>query len=205
MENHQLKKVGIFGGSFDPIHFGHLAIALALKEAHKLDEVLFIPANVNPKKQESVLTPAEHRLNMLKIALKDVPGCTVSTIELDREGPSYMVDTLQELKKKRAYKNCALYLLMGEDLLSQFSEWKEPHEIASLSQPLVARRHGVGFFGAWFEDPILKPIVFKGLTDTPLFDISSTDIRKRIKEDLYCGHLVDKEVLRYIKQHKLYV
>src|SRR5207244_3092000 len=104
MENHQLKKVGIFGGSFDPIHFGHIAMALALKEAHKLEEVLFIPANVNPKKQESVLTPAEHRLNMLKLALKDVPGCAVSTVELEREGPSYMIDTLHVLKKKKAYK-----------------------------------------------------------------------------------------------------
>ena len=200
-----MKKVGIFGGSFDPIHFGHIAMAVSLKEAHKLDEILFIPANVNPQKQGLPLTDATHRLNMLKLALQDVPNCSIETIELNREGPSYMIDTIKALKKKKVHKNSTFFLLFGEDILPQFTEWKEPHELCKLAKPLIARRHGVGFFGAWEEDPILKAEIMKGITNTPLFDISATEIRKRIKEALFCGHLISKEIQKYIQKSKLYL
>lgn len=208
MENYSVmekkKKVGIYGGSFDPIHFGHLALVISLKEAHALDEVILVPTQQNPHKMPGTLVKAEHRVRMLELALKDLEGFSISTIELERPAPSYTIDTIKVLKKKKNYKDCEFFLLMGEDLLPHFTDWKEPGELIKLVKPLVARRHGVGFFGAWYEDPELKTAIMQGLTETPFFDISSTNVRLRLQKGLYCGHLVPYRVLEYIKKNKLY-
>lgn len=199
-----MKRIGIFGGTFDPIHLGHLLVAIALKEAHALDHVYFLPANINPQKQNSKSASSEHRCQMIKIALRGVPGCSLLSLEVDRPGPSYMVDTLRALKTKKPFKNSELFLLLGEDQLAQFTEWKEPHEIITLCMPLIARRSHSAPQGAWQQDPELKEIILLGMTETPFFDISATDVRKRLKEGAFCGHLVNKAVLHYIHKHKVY-
>lgn len=199
-----MKRIGIFGGTFDPIHLGHLLVAIALKEAHSLDHVYFLPAQMNPQKQNSKAASAEHRCQMIKIALRGVPGCSLLSLELDRPGPSYMIDTLRLLKTKKPFKNSELFLLMGEDLLETFTEWKEPHAIVRLCQPLIARRTECSPLGRWQHDPELSEAIFRGMTKTPLFDISATDIRARLKKGVFCGHLIHKAVLHYIHKYKVY-
>lgn len=201
------ERIGIFGGTFDPVHLGHLAMAIALQEAHKLDRVLFVPANVNPQKQEHVTVAAQHRLNMLKIALKGVSACSIIDLELKRAAPSYMIDTLFALKKMKRYKEAEFFLLMGADLLAQLAAWKSPHELIQLAPPLIAMRQGVKIDKDWpsMQDPLLKEAILKGITQTPLYDVSATEVRNRLKNGLFCGHLVDKAVLRYIQRHHLYL
>jgi nicotinate-nucleotide adenylyltransferase len=197
-------KIGIFGGTFDPIHLGHIAIAIALQERHMLDLVLFVPAQINPLKLDTRTSSAEHRLKMLKLALKDVPKCSISTVELKRQGPSYMIDTIRELKKKKSYKDAEFFLLMGEDLLEQFTSWKEPEELVKLAPPLIALRSDAKPNGPWQNNSILKEAIEKGITKTPLYDVSATDVRSRIAKGLFCGHLVEARVVNYIKRCGLY-
>src|SRR5437588_10026136 len=198
------KKIGVFGGTFDPIHLGHIAMVVALKEKHKLDHIIFIPASINPLKTKKPLASQKHRLKMLKIALKDLPDCSISTIELKNDGPSFMVDTIRELKKKKNFKNTRFFLLMGEDLLEQFTSWKEPEELVRLARPLIALRNNVTHNSKWQKNQILKKAIEKGITKTDLYDVSATEVRLRLSKGLYCGHLVDIRVLNYIRRHGLY-
>lgn len=200
-----MKKIGIFGGTFDPIHLGHLNIAIGLQEAHGLDHILFVPAKINPLKTVVQPTSSEHRLKMLQLTLKDVPHCSVSTLELERPSPSYMIDTVLELKKKKKFASAALFLILGEDLLSTITQWKSVHELLRLAPPLIAQRNCLPIDGPWQNDPELKKIICNGITKTSLFDVSSTEIRLRVKKNLFCGHLLDKATLRYIYRQQLYM
>ncbi|MDB6081187.1 MAG: putative nicotinate-nucleotide adenylyltransferase [Chlamydiia bacterium] len=199
-----MMRIGIFGGTFNPIHLGHLAIAIALKEAHYLDHVYFVPTHTNPQKQGVTAASSEHRLKMLRSALRGIADCSILTLELNRPGPSYMIDTVRELKKDKRFKEAELFLLMGEDLLQRFSEWKSPQELVQYCQPLVAKRSGAELTGDWQKDPELRDAILRGITETPLYDVSATNIRERLKNGLFCGHLVDRSVLLYIKKERLY-
>ncbi len=196
------KKIAIFGGSFDPVHLGHVALVVALKEACSLDSVLIIPANVSPHKTKVVPQEAKHRLYMLKKAFKDLSYCKVLPIEVQRTGPSYTVDTVLELKTNgMVKKEDALYLILGQDQLAGFSSWKHVERLMQEVVPLVASRtaHATADDGAkihqWLKD---------GMIETPNFEISSTNIRKRIHKKLYCGHLLNNLVYNYIQRTKLY-
>lgn len=168
-----MKTVGFFGGSFDPIHFGHIALAIELMEAHKLDEVLFCPAFCSPFKQDRPpKASAEERLHILKLAL-EIPQFKISTLELDRKGPSYTIDTLRELKQE----NVHLRLLLSDEAASGFKKWKEPEEIAKIAPLCIGKRK---------------------------IEISSTEIRERLKNNLYCGHLVPAKALDYIVRNRVY-
>ncbi len=181
-----MKTVGFFGGSFDPIHFGHLNLAIQMVERGGLDEILFCPARYSPfKASRPPIAAAEHRLAMIKLVL--APFFRVTTIELDRPGPSYTVETLRSLSNPHeTYR-----LILSEESAKSFQSWKEPEEIILLAPPLVGSR-----FGAT-KGP------FQTL-QTPLFDISSTEVRDRLKKKLYCEHLVPSIVLDYIKEFRLY-
>lgn len=187
------KKVGIFGGSFDPVHFGHLNLSIALKEAAGLDEVLFVPAGISPFKQHAPpRATAEHRLECLKLALEPLKNFHILDLELQSGGPSYTIDTVRTLC---ADPHLELHLLLGEDQLHRFFEWKDAEELVRLAPPIVGRRRGaLGANGSQFKT-----------FDIPLFDISSTHVRKRLAEKKYCGHLVPAETLKYILKHHLYV
>jgi len=181
------RKIGLFGGSFDPVHLGHVALVVHLLEAHQLDIVYIVPASINPHKINSPIT-SRHRLQMLKKAFLSVPKCQILDLELKRKGPSYTIDTVLELKKKGMVgPKDALFLLLGEDQLEGLNTWKEHKQLMALCTPLVARRKAA-----------------HSIVDMPYFDISSTVVRKRLKKKQYCGHLLPKDVYNYILKQKLY-
>lgn len=194
-----MKKIGFYGGSFNPIHFGHLNLALEISEKHQLTKVLFSPAFIPPQKlRDEDLLSIDHRLQMTKLAISDIPHFELSDLEAKRQEISYTVDALKELKE--LYPDSELYLILGFDALHEFSSWKNPGEILSLAQPLTGSRETLNL------DPNFKyrQEFQKGMTKTPLLDISSSEIRKRIQKNVYIKHLVPSKVVDYIYEHHLY-
>jgi len=198
------KRVGIFGGSFDPIHFGHINLAIQLQEAHQLDEVGFFPAGQNPFKMKASLTDASHRLAMLRLALEGIPSFFIDERELRREGPTYTVDTIKSFHEDRPTDE--LFLILGLDTAFQFFSWHLPDEILDYSQVLIGKRicDPVNELDVIKDSKVLNALK-KGFTETRILDISATEIRDRIRQNLYCGHLLPQKVLDYIKSAKLYL
>lgn len=196
--------IGLFGGSFNPVHFGHLNMALELKEKKGLDAVWFIPSH-SPFRVEEEMAPAHHRQKMVELALEGIEGFYLCDLELVCSAPSYTIDTLRHIQK--CWPCHSFSLLLGEDVLLRFSEWKEVDEIVRLSPLLVAARPAsdlcarMGQLG--LSDEIQK-VIKKGMVSTRQLEISSTDIRKRLKNHLYCGHLLPWKVLDYISVNQLY-
>jgi nicotinate-nucleotide adenylyltransferase len=194
-----VKTIGIYGGSFDPIHLGHLNLALELLERCQLDEVLFCPVFCSPFKLAlPPIASPEHRLAMLTAALEGIPQFQITPVEIERGGSSFTVDTLRLLSQN---KNARYRLLLSEETAAHLHLWKEPQEILRLAPPLIGTRSG----GQLLEASPLKNQLIKNLVQTPLFDIQSTQIRERLKKKLYCGHLVPHKALDYIYKHQLYL
>jgi nicotinate-nucleotide adenylyltransferase len=189
-----MRKIGILGGSFDPIHFGHLLMAQSAAEALKLDRVFFVPAFRSPFKADHSLPPSAKRLDMVKLAIKGNKIFSVYDGELQRGGVSYTVDTLKEFKIK--YPQAKFYLLMGADSLRQFHRWKQPKEILNLAELVILNRPGFdkNYSKRW---PSIK-------VNMPAVDISSSDIRHRLKEKKSIWYLTFTRVIRYINSHHLY-
>lgn len=193
-----MKKKGFFGGSFDPIHFGHLNLAIQLMEKHGLDEVVLCPASISPHKGEAPpRAHGHHRLEMARIAVEPVKNFSVLDWEVKTEGPSYTVDTLRRLSLE---KPAEWHLILGEDTLTEFARWKEPEVILSLAPPLIGRRPGTHKNISSQMGESLS----KGMTEIAVMEISSTLLRDRLKKGKFCGHLVPAKVLDYIHQHHLY-
>lgn len=192
------KTVGFYGGTFDPIHFGHINLAVQLLEIHHLDEVLFCPAYCSPFKTAAPPQASpQHRLEMLKIALEGIPHFRISSYEIDRNDPSFTIDTLRAIKGE--FKNdVKLRLLLSEEAATQFDQWKDFQELIRLAPPLIGTRSSSAVKGC------LAANLRSGFTQTKIFEISSTEIRERLKKRLYCGHLVPAKVLEYIKANQLY-
>lgn len=201
------KKIGVFGGTFDPIHFGHLNLALELSEKRGLDEVWFIPSKVNPFKQDTPPVPLEHRLAMVRLAIAPIPHFHCKDIEMDCEGISYMIDTLRALA---AVDEVGLhphnfFLLLGDDTVDEFANWKEAEEIIRLAPPLIGQRVGRPPSSQSKKiPPAIQVALEQGFTPTRMMDISSTEIRHRLSQRLYCGHLVPASVLHYAEKQDLY-
>jgi nicotinate-nucleotide adenylyltransferase len=192
------KKVGFYGGSFDPIHLGHLNIALELAERHKLDEVYVCPTSQSPfKKEKPPVASKEHRRAMVTAAISPLPHFTLLDFELQKSVPCYTIDTIRELIA--LHKN-NYFLLLGEDALEHFQEWREVEELVKLATPLIGSRKTESFN----MPPALLAAIKKGITTIPMMEISSTQIRERLKQGLYCGHLLPAKVWEYIQQHQLY-
>lgn len=202
----EYKHVGIYGGTFDPIHLGHINMALEILEARKLDEIWFCPARMNPHKEGKHLTEGHHRMKMLELALTDLPHFGLVDTELKREGPSYTIDTLRELievEKHRSYGR-KFSLLIGEDAVPGFFHWREAIEIVKLVSIFVARR---SCFEKPLElegDPLICSALKKGMTPTREMEISATEIRERVGLGLYIRHLVPSKVVDYIYANHLY-
>ncbi|MGF1449206.1 MAG: nicotinate-nucleotide adenylyltransferase [Opitutales bacterium] len=192
-------KTGVFGGSFDPIHLGHLLIAQDACEAFGLERVLFIPASQAPLKSTAPGASDRHRLGMVAAAIEDYPEFKALDIELASGGVSYTVDTVRRLQQQRPGE--ALFLIIGADQAAQLDRWHAIEELADLAQFLVVERPGF--------DPEARPShAVEGLRlhhiDGHLFEISSTEIRERVARGHRIDFLVHPRVQAYINTHKLY-
>ncbi len=189
--------VGLLGGTFDPPHHGHLRVAQDVLQGLDLDCVLLIPLRVPPHKRAESVTPAALRLEMVRAAVAGVPGLDVSGIEVEREGPSYTVDTLRQMHDERP--DAELTFIVGADQLAEMADWKDPAEISALARLAVMNRGGV--------EPVEPDwdltLEWTAVSVTPL-DVSSTQIRRMVAEGRPVGHLVPADVLRIIEREKLY-
>ena len=198
-----MKKYGIFGGSFNPIHYGHLMICEYIKEEMGLDKVIFIPTGNPPHKDLGV--SAEDRYEMVRLAISPNPDFEISDIETTRVKLSYTVDTIRELKE--IYKEEKLYFLIGLDSLFQLKTWKKIGDLSQEIEFVVALRPGyinkeeinneIDFLRDNFGTRI-------NLIKTPLYEISSTDLRDRIHEGKSLRYLIPKKVLDYIEESGFY-
>jgi nicotinate-nucleotide adenylyltransferase len=187
--------IGIYGGTFDPVHHGHLITAQSVKEIRNLDKIIFIPGFVSPHKTELKISGPVHRINMLKLAISGIPYFDWSDIEINRGNISYTIDTLLELKKQ--YNQ--IELIVGADNLEKFDTWKSPGEIIKLATLLVLRRKNVDKTGN--KNKFMEKAV---MLETPRIDISGTEIRDRVKRGLPIDFLVPQKVMKYIYNLNLY-
>jgi nicotinate-nucleotide adenylyltransferase len=190
-------KLGIFGGTFDPVHHGHLIVAEYVRESVGLDRVVFIPTMISPHKLDAPVTAAAHRLAMLREGVKSNPFFQVSDMEIERGGVSYTVDTLRLMAEGHAADE--FFLLIGADNLIEFRTWKEPGEIVRRAKLVIMNRPG--YAGAPADPSLPKDII---QCMVPAIDISATEIRRRVQEGLTISYLVPPSVSRYIGRHRLY-
>ena len=199
-------RLGIFGGSFDPVHYGHLLLAESCREQLGLDKVIFVPAGRPPHKRETALTPAGHRLAMLELAIAGEPDFEICRYEVDREETSYTVDTLRWFRSQ--FPEAELYLLVGADMLNDLPNWREAGEICRLAQPVGVKRGGT-------PPPSLDRLASllpierlewlkKNQVDMPQLALSASDIRRRVSQGQSIRFRVPKAVEQYILQHQLY-
>jgi nicotinate-nucleotide adenylyltransferase len=191
------RKIGILGGTFDPIHLGHLVLAEQVKEKLQLDQVIFMPSASPPHKTKRKLSSAKDRFQMTKLALENNPTFLVSDIELNRGGLSYTVDTLKQLKKQ--YPDSEIYFLTGSDVLNEIQTWKDPEQIYKLVKVVIAIRPCFDSFDS--KNHFAKKSIIVPITG---IDISSTQIRERVKKKQSIKYLVPAKVEEYIKKKKLY-
>ncbi len=198
------KKIGIMGGTFNPIHFGHLLLGETAYEQFSLDEVLFMPTK-NPyyKKLTNSVTE-EDRMQMVQLAIRDNSHFTFSGEELDREGTTYTVETLTNLTERNP--DCAYYFIMGADSLYHIESWKDTEEVLQMAVILVAGRGDLSSSLSsqieYIENKYDASIHF---LNSPSLEISSNDIRRRIRAGESIRYLLPREVEEYIYEHKLYI
>ncbi|KPJ63036.1 MAG: hypothetical protein AMS15_01920 [Planctomycetes bacterium DG_23] len=200
-------KLGVLGGTFNPLHMGHLIIAQEAYLRLRLDKVIFVPAATPPHKPQEDLLDAMHRYRMVALTLRNDPRFVASDMEIKRSGKSYTVDTLEELRKKYGPR-AEIYLIVGSDTLDEFPTWKDFPRIAQISQIVVVVRPGHSLERIDDLKAILgedKVEEIKGLMlKDPLISISASDIRRRVARGESIRYLVPRTVERYIKKHRLY-
>lgn len=195
-----LPRIGILGGTFDPPHRGHLALAEAAIEALQLNELVWVPALRNPHKMNRDITPAKHRLEMVRLMVSGLDRMAVSDIEVLRGGPSYTVETLQELSLVRPAQ---YWLLMGADTLRSFLDWKHPEKILKLARLGVVVRPPETWADVLARAPSNLATSIDHVPMAPV-GTSSTEIRSRLERNQPVGPWVTPEVLKYIRSHALY-
>ncbi|MDO8568514.1 MAG: nicotinate-nucleotide adenylyltransferase [Dehalococcoidales bacterium] len=196
-------RLGVLGGTFDPIHDVHLVLAEEVRKRLRLSEVVFIPAGHPWLKLDHPVTAVEHRVEMVRRAIEGRPYFRLSTIEIERPGPTYTVDTLAELRSQLDEQD-EIYFILGCDSLTELPPWHEPSRIIQLCRLVAAPRPGhVPDLNA-LERAI--PGISKRVTilDKPVVDVSSSDIRRRVAGGLPINDLVPPAVVRYIQAHGLY-
>ncbi|WP_372454070.1 nicotinate-nucleotide adenylyltransferase [Occultella gossypii] len=189
-------RVGIMGGTFDPIHHGHLVAASEVADEFGLDEVVFVPTGAQPFKLDRDVSVAEHRYLMAVVATASNPRFTVSRVDIDRPGVTYTIDTLRDLHA--AYPGAELFFITGADALSQIMQWKDVAELLKLAHFVGVTRPGHDLTA---EE--LPPGEYS-LLEIPAMAISSTDCRQRVIADKPVWYLVPDGVVQYIGKHRLY-
>ncbi len=193
------KRVGIFGGTFDPIHVGHLIIGQEIMLQCALDRVVFMPSREPPHKTNFDMASAEDRAMMVGLAVRSYPGFELSRFELSRPGKSYTIDTLRHLRRNTG-ENTKLFLIIGADNAVEMGDWFDPEGVLDLAHVLVAERPG---FERASVDPAFKSKM--QFVETPLLDISSTAIRERVRTKRPISFFVPDAVADYIRTHGLYL
>ena len=199
--------VGVFGGTFDPIHVAHLAVAEAARDALGMERVLFVPNRQPPHKPDQRVTPAADRLAMVRAAIAGNPAFEVSTLEIDREGPSYTADTLASLRAERlaAGQPDDLALILSVDALAGLATWHEPARVLELATLVVAPRDGYPDVG---RDAIARLVPGADarlvVLDGPRMQLSASEIRARAAAGRSVRYLVPDAVAAYIGDHALY-
>ena len=198
-------KIGIMGGTFNPIHYGHLFIAQTALDALELNKIIFIPAGIPPHKQQELILDSNHRINMINLATKSNPNFSVSDIEVKREATSYTIDTIRELKQLYS-KETEFYFITGTDAFVEIETWKEYEELLRIVKFVVVTRQvsssnlldeKIDFLTKEYRARITKIKI-------PTLDISSTDIRNRIKTKGSIKYLLPENVEKYILSNRLY-
>lgn len=201
------KKIALYGGTFDPIHFGHLNVASEMMEKWGLDEIWFCPAYINPHKlkNEPTATPKQ-RLEMLHLAIDDRPSFKVVDVEIRRSGPSYTYDTLQYILSENGKQKQPdqFFLIIGEDSVPGFFSWHEPEKIVQNVSLLVASRSQELDISQLKGNELICNAIIKGWTPVRRMEISSTEIRTRLRNKLDCEHLIPYKTLCYIYKNQLY-
>ncbi|MCF6463708.1 nicotinate-nucleotide adenylyltransferase [Clostridium sp. Cult1] len=198
------KKIGIMGGTFDPVHNGHLVLAENARIKFNLDKILFIPTGKPPHKDNNYITSNIHRYNMTLLAINSNPYYFLSSIETQREGITYTIDTIKYLKTKS--NSTDFYFILGSDSLYQIHKWKDYEELLSLCNFIVAKRKGLDDRKLENRIKELSQLYNSNIhiLESPLIEISSTEIRERVKNRLSIKYLVPKAVELYINKNNLY-
>ena len=195
--------IGVLGGTFDPVHIGHLIVAEEARIKLGLREVLFVPAGQPWRKLDHNITPAVHRVEMVRRAIADNPHFKLCTLEVERPGPSYTVDTLTMLQKQLGSK-ASLFFILGRDTLAELPLWKEPEKLVQLCRLVVAPR--LGSKDLKHLETAIPGLLDKVIQlDMPVIGISSSEIRQRIAQGLSIRYLVPDKVAEYIAKQKLYI
>jgi len=195
--------IGVLGGTFDPIHIGHLIVAEEARIKLGFREVLFVPAGQPWRKLDRNITPADHRVEMVRCAIADNPHFKLCTLEVERSGPSYTVDTLIRLRKQLG-SEASLFFILGRDTLAELPLWKEPRKVVQLCRLVAPPR--LGSKDLKHLEAAIPGLLDKVIQlDMPVIGISSAEIRQRIAQGLSIRYLVPAEVENYIAEHKIYV
>lgn len=199
-------RLGILGGSFDPVHYAHLLMAESCREGCQLDEVWFLPAAVAPHKQDRGVSDAQHRVEMLKLAIGGHPAFRVSELELQRGGVSYTVETLRQIHQQQPADD--LFFIMGADSLRDLPTWRQPAEICEMATPLIVARPD------WPTPdylPLTKLVgeqrtvqIRQHQVEMPLMQLSSSNIRQRVADQRSIRFRLPRAVEKYIESHRLY-
>jgi nicotinate-nucleotide adenylyltransferase len=190
-----IQKIGVLGGTFDPIHFGHFSLARSSYEELNLDKIILVPTNYPWLKKPLSLTESSHRIKMIELFIKNKSWLELSNIDILRGGNSYTKDTLEELMTIFS-KRTKMYLIIGSDSLNDFSKWKDHSRIVELAEIVVAKRPDFEINLKDHQDFIML--------NSSMLNISSTIVRDNIKKDLSIDGLISLEVKNYINNNKLY-
>jgi nicotinate-nucleotide adenylyltransferase len=189
-------RVGVMGGTFDPIHHGHLVAASEVAALYRLDEVIFVPTGKPWQKAGEEVSPAEHRYLMTVIATASNPHFWVSRVDVDRRGPTYTIDTLRDLAVQ--FPGAEMYFITGADALSQIVSWKDADELFRLAHFIGVTRPGYDLSDAHLPEDSVS------LLEVPAMAISSSGCRERVRAGLPVWYLVPDGVVQYINKHRLY-
>lgn len=196
------KRIGLYGGTFDPIHFGHLNLAVELMERHQLDLVYFSPAYLSPHKMDQHPISSKHRLKMVELAIADYDQFQLLDVEIDRQGPSYTIDTIHYLRFR--HQEDKLFLLLGNDAIPTFHKWHRVEEIVAEAEIVIGNRVTLTPSFPTEAPRRVREALAHGLTLTSMVEISATRLRERLSQKLICQHLLPKIVLDYIYTNHLY-
>lgn len=201
-----LKRLGVYGGTFDPIHMGHLIVAEMARYECGLHKVLFIPAKIPPHKDDAYITPPDYRFEMVSLAIESNPAFEISDMELKRKGISYTIDTLKILKEQYSNKN-EIWMIIGADSFMEIEGWKDFGEITKICNFAVYSRPNftMDVLRAKAETMIKVSNVNIRFIKAPMIDISSTEIRTRLNQGKSIRYMVPDSVEKYIMDKELFV